>query len=66
MILNSLKNPFQDTIDNPKLSRFEKNEKLVQIFERERKKAIQLYGSYQIAKVNWLIDLLNKSQNAIR
>ena len=65
MLLNSLHNPFESTVLNPKLSKIEKGRKLIAIYDREKKSAMKLQGGYSIAKINWLMQLLQESQKQI-
>ena len=64
-MLNNLKNPFESTVLNPKLSKIEKGRKLISIYDREKKSAMKLQGGYSIAKINWLMQQLELSQKEI-
>ena len=64
-MLNNLKNPFESTVLNPKLSKIEKGRKLIAIYDREKKSDMKLQGGYSIAKINWLMQLLQESQKQI-
>ena len=65
MNLNKLRDPFVGIADNIKLTQNQKFERAVRVYEREKRKALRLYGTYSIIKINWLMGRLIKTQNQI-
>jgi len=65
MNLNTLNNPFTSVVENTKLDQVQKFDKILKIYNREKKKASQLYGSYSMAKLKWLFSKYLQAHNII-
>jgi hypothetical protein len=65
MNLDRQKSPFLSVLTDDNLSVDEKHRQLIIIHQRVRKKTMELYGNYQIKKINWLNKKLQEAQNKI-
>ena len=60
----NLKDPFLKILSMP-IDRMKKGKMLVKKYESEKRKALKLYGSYSVKKINWLQEKLFEAQNKI-
>lgn len=60
-----MKNPFESTVNSKRLSWAAKHKKICQIWEKEKAKALSLYGRWSIKKYNLLFKMFEKALKAI-
>jgi len=49
-----LKDPFESIVQNTRLNPEQKRQQLILRYLKEKQEALKLYGTYSIAKINWL------------